>query len=321
MSYYIDPTTELPKDFGEIYSDRNIKITGVARINASNPNQVITEGVKIYCSPIDGGASAITLIPDGTYTLLGAGSSLWVKVRRLGGSNTIGDPLGTVTPGNGLDIYSPGTQPKSRKDYIQIFYQVAAGDIIAAGDLLRSGQIYNAIVGDPSYSTHSDLQTAINDVPDNSWILVRKMCSISTMITTDGKCLKLVFSGCGTGLIAAGASTGIRFDALGCQLVGFGTISGFATGINLNAKTGARIEMVFSSNTLNINFGALTSEQINYHGSYGLSENAHIETANTHHGAVGRWHDGKKRWEPMPLVTINDSSTLHAPIVIGAVYQ
>jgi len=314
MSYYIDPVTELPKDYGEIYSDKNIRITGVARLNSSNPNQVITEGVKVYCSPIDGGVQGVTLIPDGTYTLLGAGSSLWVKVRRLGGSTT-------VTPGNGLDIYSAGTQPKSRKDYIQIFYQVAAGDIIAAGDLLMSGQrIYDAIVGDPSFSTHSDLQTAINDVPDNSWILVRQMCSISTTITTAGKCLKLVFSGCGTGLLASGAATGMQFDAPSCQLVGFGTISGFTTGLNLNSHTGARVEMVFSSNTLNIDFGTLTSEQINYHGSYGLSENAHIETA-TDHGAVGRWNDTKKRWEPMPAVTINDGNTLQAPIVIGAVYQ
>jgi hypothetical protein len=314
MSYYIDPITELPKHYGEIYSDKNIKITGVARINTTNPNQVITEGVTIYCSPIDGGEPAITEIPNGTYTLSGTGSSFWVRLRRVSG-------LSSVALGNGIDIYTSGTQPKSRKDYIQIFYQVAAGEIIAAGDLLIAGQrIYDAIVGDLAYSTHSDLQTAINDVPDGSWILVRQMCLINTMITTGGKSLTLVFSGCGTGLMAAGATTGIQLDSPSCQLVGFGTISGFGTGVDLNNQVGSRIEMVFSSNTLNLNFGSLTSEQVNYHGSYGLAENAHIETA-TVHGAVGRWNDTKKRWEPIADVTINDGSTFQAPIVIGAVYQ
>jgi hypothetical protein len=314
MSYYIDPTTELPKDLGEIFSDRNLRISGIARINPSNPDQIITEGVRIICTPIDGASQAFTYIPDSTYTFSGAGSSMWVQIRRLAGSTT-------PVLGNGIEIYGAGLQPKSKKDYIQLFYQVAASDFVGAGDLLFPGQqIYDAIVGDPSYSTHTDLQTAIDDVDDGGWILVRKMCSVSTMITTGTKSLKFVFSGSGTGLVAAGATTGIQFGAAGCQMVGFGTISGFTNGIDLNNLTGSRVEMVFSSNTTNLIFGTLTSEEINYHGSYGLSENAHIETSTTH-GAVGRWNDVKKRWEPITTVTINDSDTFTAPIVIGAVYQ
>jgi hypothetical protein len=310
MSYYIDPTTELPKDLGEIFSDRNLRISGIARINPSNPDQLITEGVRIISTPIDGGNEAFTYIPDSTYTFSGAGSSMWVRVRRLAGTTTASPVL-----------YGPGLQPKSKKDFIQLFYQVAASDFVGAGDLLFPGQqIYDAIVGDPAYSTHTDLQTAIDDVADGGWILVRKMCSISTMITTGAKSLKFVFSGSGTGLLAAGATTGIQFGKAGCQMVGFGTISGFTNGIDLNNFTGSRVEMVFSSNTTNIVFGTLTSEEINYHGSYGLSENAHIETSNTH-GTVGRWNDVKKRWEPVTNVTINDLDTLTAPIVIGAVYQ
>ena len=358
MTNYISTATELPNNLGEIYSDRNIRIIGQARINPSNPNQIDTLGLQILCSPIDGGYEAIASVPDATYTLLGAGSSLWIKVSRT--SNLL-TPI-TVTP----EIYASGSQPKSRRDYVQVFYQTSTGQIVSVSSFLiytgplytRLGygvgqRIYDAIVGNvgDDHATHTDLQTAINDAPNNGWILVKKMCLVTTMINTNSKCLKLVFEGYGTGLQASGATTGIRFDQPGCQLVGFGQIKNFATyGVDLNNQTNSRLEMVFTGNGANINFGTLTSIQVNYEGSYGLTETSHIETS-TLAGVLGRWNDTKKRWEPISAIggkttiTVSDlgvttiavaggstvtidatgkltsTGTIQGAIVIGAVYQ
>jgi len=324
VTTYIDPTTELPQNLGELYSDRNIRIVGQARINPLNPNQIETLGVQVLCTPIGGGAESVSNITNGTYTLLGVGSSLWVKITRSG--------TATVTP----EIYAAGSQPKSRRDYIQVFYQSASNQIVSVSSFLiyqgplytRLGygvgqRIYDAIVGNSGddHVTHTDLQTAITDTPDGGSILIKKMCLVTTTITTSGKCIKFCFSGYGTGLQKSGsATTGISFGKIGCQLVGFGTITGFTTGVDLNTMTGCRIEMVFSSNTTNITYGTLTSIDVNVEGSYGLTETAHIETAALH-GAVSRWNNTKKRWEPVTGVTISDTGVLTGTTIIGAVYN
>lgn len=309
MTTYIDPTTELPQNLGEIYSDRNIRIVGQARINPSNPNQIDTIGIQILCTPMAGGSEGVSSLADATYTLGGAGASLWMKITRSG--------TATVTP----EIYAAGLQPKSRKDYVQVFYQTSSSQIVSISSFLvypgplytRLGygigqRTYDAIVGDvgDSHATHTDLQAAINDVATNSWILVKKMCLVATTITTGGKSLKLQFRGFGTGLQASGATTGITFSASGCQLVGFGQITGFTVvGVNLNSQTGSRIEMVFSGNTANINSTGLNGTQYSFEGSYGLTETSHIQTS-TSHGTVARWNNTTKRWEPVTGVTIND---------------
>lgn len=324
MTTYIDPTTELPQNLGELYSDRNIRIVGQARINPLNPNQIETLGVQVLCTPIGGGAESVSNITNGTYTLSGVGSSLWVKITRSG--------TATVSP----EIYAAGTQPKSRRDYIQVFYQSAANQIVSVSSFLiyqgplytRLGygvgqRVYDAIVGNSGddHVTHTDLQTAITDTPDGGSILIKKMCLVTSTITTSGKCIKFCFSGYGTGLQASGSpGTGISFGKIGCQLVGFGTISGFTVaGVDLNGFSKSRIEMVFSSNTTNINYGALTTADVNLEGSYGLTENSHIEPASLH-GAVTRWNNIKKRWEPVTGITISDSGVLTGT-VIGAVYN
>ena len=353
MTTYIDPTTELPQNLGEIYSDRNIRIVGQARINPSNANQIDTLGIQVLCTPIGGGAEGISNITNGTYTLSGAGSSLWVKITRSG--------TATVTP----EIYAAGAQPKSRRDYVQVFYQTSSSQIVSISSfLIYSGplytrlgygvgqRIYDAIVGNAGddHVTHTDLQTAINESPNNGWILIKKMCLVTTTITTASKSLKLVFEGYGTGLQASGATTGITIQAAGCQLVGFGTISGFTTyGVNLNGLIGARIEMVFSGNTANVNTTGLTGLQYSLSGSYGLSEDSHIQTASLE-GVLGRWNNTTKRWEPISgiggktitvdtagLMTISSSGgwtvsvdntgkllstgTIQGATVIGAVYN
>lgn len=354
MTTYIDPTTELPQNLGEIYSDRNIRIVGQARINPSNANQIDTLGIQVLCTPIGGGAEGISNITNGTYTLSGVGSSLWVKITRSG--------TATVTP----EIYAAGAQPKSRRDYVQVFYQTSASQIVSISSfLIYSGplytrlgygvgqRVYDAIVGNAGddHVTHTDLQTAINESPNNGWILVKKMCLVTTTITTASKSLKLVFEGYGTGLQASGTpGTGITFQAAGCQLVGFGTISGFTThGVNLNTQIGSRVEMVFSGNTANINTTGLTGLQYALSGSYGITEDSHIQTASVP-GVLGRWNDTTKRWEAISgiggktitvdnagLMTIASSGgatitidatgkilsngTIQGATVIGAVYQ
>ena len=312
MTTYIDPTTELPQNLGEIYSDRNLRIVGQARINPLNSNQIDTLGIQVLCTPIGGGAEGISNITNGTYTLSGAGSSLWVKITRSG--------TATVTP----EIYAAGAQPKSRRDYVQVFYQSSATQIVCINSFIYYGplytrlgyglgqRIYDAIVGNAGddHATHTDLQTAVNDAPANGWILVKKMCLVTTTITTASKSLKLVFQGTGTGLQASGATTGIIFSATGSQLVGLGTITGFTTyGVNLNNQTNCRIEMLFSGNTANINYGTLNGTQYNLEGSIGLTEDAHIQIS-TSHGTMARWHNTTKRWEPITGITVDDSGNM-----------
>jgi hypothetical protein len=315
VTTYIDPTTELPQNLADIYSDRNIRIVGQARINPNplNPNQIDTIGIQVLCTPVFGGSEGVSTLPNATYTLSGAGSSLWVKITRAG---TV-----TVAP----EIYAVGTQPKSRKDYVQVFYQTSASQIVSISSFLiytgplytRLGygvgqRIYDAIVGNSGddHVTHTDLQTAINETPNNGWILVKKMCLVTTPLNTNSKSIKFVFQGYGTGLQANGATTGITFQAAGCQMVGFGQVTGFSTsGIDLNNQIGSRIEMVFSGNTANINLGTLTAAQYNIQGSYGLSENSHITTSTTD-GAVSRWNNTSKRWEPVPNITIDGANKI-----------
>jgi len=355
VTTYIDPTTELPQNLGELYSDKNIRIVGQARINPSNANQIDTLGIQVLCTPIGGGAEGISNITNGTYTLSGVGSSLWVKITRSG--------TATVSP----EIYAAGAQPKSRRDYVQVFYQTSSSQIVSVSSfLIYSGplytrlgygvgqRVYDAIVGNvgDDHVTHSDLQTAINEAPNNGWILIKKMCLVTTTITTAAKCLKLVFEGYGTGLQASGATTGITLGAAGCQLVGFGTISGFTSfAVNLNSLAGARIEMVFAGNGNNVNTTGLTGLQYSLSGSYGITEDSHIQTAALE-GVLGRWNNTTKRWEPISNIggkttmTVNDiglitvavtggatitvdsttgkltsTGTIQGNVVIGAVYQ
>jgi hypothetical protein len=326
MTSFIDPVTLLPHRLGEIYSDRHIMIAGSARWTpGANPTDIGTldvdpnTGLKLITTPIDGGSTAITTIAGGTSlalawdTVTQRGSSVWVDINRLSGSQT-------VTLGNGLYVYAPNAVPKPTESRVLVLYRASTTDIIAtASFIVAQGPLYTklgvgtgqrvfaAIVGDDVDSTHNDLQSAINVVASGSWILVKKMCNVAATINTNSKVLKLMFVGQGTGLQASGASTGISFDQPGCQLVGFGEIKNFTGyGVDLNNKTNCRVEMVFSNNSNNINFGTLNYSQVNIEGSYGLSENSQI-AASTTHGSVGRWNNTTKRWEPTTL-TIDDNS-------------
>ena len=276
MTSYIDPTTQLPLNLGEIYSDRNLRILGQVRINPSNANQIDTLGLQIIGTPISGGAEVVNSITNGSY-LLGVGASLWINLNRVSSA--------TAT----AVIYAAGSQPLPQKNMLQVFYMPSSGTVIAFGSYLIQDTNYysfgyapktwDAVVGNSGDAsiTHTDLQTAITYVASvapssGGWILVKKMCSVTTTISIpSGKPIKLFFQGYGTGLQASGSpSTGITFNNSGCQLIGLGQITGFTTGVNLNNQLNSRIEMAFSSNTTNINYGSLVGTQYNIQGSIGV---------------------------------------------------
>ena len=312
MTTYIDPTTELPQNLGEIYSDRNIRIVGQARINPSVANQIDTIGIKVLCTPQSGGAEGVSAITDGSYALSGTGSSLWVKITRSG---TV-----TVTP----EIYATGAQPKSRKDYVQVFYQTSSSQIVSISSfLIYAGPLYtrlgygvgqrtwSAIVGSASdpHATHTDLQTAINDSPNGGRILIKTLLTLNSTVNVT-KSLVLNFQGRVSGITPSGTflppSTGLLLSDA-CSIIGCGQVFGFTTGINLGNIAGSRIEMVFSGNTTNINFGTLTGVQYSINGSYGLTQTSHIETSGTH-GTISRWNfNTSKRWEPVAGIVVDDS--------------
>ncbi len=308
---YIDPSTDLPQNLSEIYSDRNLRIVGRVRINPTNSTQLDLVDVQVLCTPTIGGVEVATSIPNGTYFIPNVGDSLWLKISRS--TNTTTSPV----------LYAATSQPKSRRDYIQLFYRTSEYILTYGNYALEVGylytrfgfstgqRVYDAIVGDAtdSFSTHSDLQTAITDVPNNSCILVKKMCLVTTTINTSSKTIKFVFNGKATGLQANGATIGITFQATHCQLVGYGTISGFTTGVNLNNHVGARLEMIFSSNTTNINLGSLTGDQYSINGSFGLSEVSHTTIGATE-GTVNYWNNTLKRWHPSTTVFVYSSGEI-----------
>lgn len=310
MTTYIDPSTELPQNLGEIYSDRNIRIVGQARINPSYANRIDTIGLKVFCTPMAGGAEGVSAITDGFYDLSGVGSSLWVKITRSG---TV-----TVTP----EIYAAGLQPKSRKDYVQVFYQVATNQIVSVSSfLIYPGPLYtrlgygvgqrtwDAIVGAASdpHATHTDLQTAINDSPHGGRILIKTLLTLTATVNVN-KSLVLNFQGRVSGITSGGATTGLSLTEA-CSIIGCGQVFGFTTGINLGNVAGSRIEIAFSGNSTNINFGTLAADKYNIEGSYGLSENSHITTSAID-GTVARWNNTSKRWEPVPNITIDAANKI-----------
>jgi hypothetical protein len=330
---FIDPVTLLPHRLGELYSDRHIMITGLARWTpGASPTDVGTvdvesSGIKIITSSLNGGLPAITQIGGGTSFSLAwdavnlRGSSVWVTLNRLAGTQT-------VTVGNGITIYGPTSTPLPTESQVLVFYRASTTDIIAMSSLVTSGpaytklgggtgqRIYAAIVGDDSDSTHTDLQTAINAVPTNSWILVKKMVTVTNnaTINTNSKVINFQFVGSGTGLVGQSPiTTGIQFDQPGCQMVGGGTITNFTYGVSLSPsgadKANCRIEMRFVGNTNNINWGTLNYRQANIDGSYGLTENAVIAIGAVH-GSLARWNNTTLRWEPVSTNTINDTGIL-----------
>lgn len=181
MQQFIDGNTLQPRRFGEVYSDRNIRIAGEARY-LSDSSQVETRGLKLICAPTNGGAEAITVIPNGLYSLAVADTSIWVQLRRAAGSTT-------VTLGSTLLVVGAGAQSPPQENWVQLFYRSSvASEIIAYGSFLvglspnwtrfgitRATGIYDAIVGqntaDPSV-THTNIQTAINDCVDGNRILI-----------------------------------------------------------------------------------------------------------------------------------------------------
>jgi len=261
---YISPNTLKPARFGEIYTDRNIKLVGRARWNTGT-NQVQTDSLSIHTTPINGGSAAVSDIPNGTYNLSAIGSSLWAKFRRTSGSTTVAL----------IDIveFTVGTQPTPREDWVQIFYRSATttivsmyGHVIAPGPaytrigVQMGNGIYDFIVG-PSgspYATHNDIQAAITDAVDGNRILILEgTYSVATAqnpavdataaISWSGKSLTLEGEGFNTVLVNGGAmtrafavqSTSATLTAAlgnGSRIINL-TVSGFTQGVAFLAQT------------------------------------------------------------------------------------
>lgn len=224
MTNYIDPVSYLPQNMGEIYSDRNIRMVGYAKVPLSNANQIVTLNVKIICTPLGGGAEAVTNIPSTTYTLLGEGSSLWVKINRDGTTPVTNTPV----------VNAAGTQPRPSKDYVQIFYQHSLGmmgfgnQYITQSDTFTNigtgfGQkTFDAIVSNDSTGNYTDLWLAISDLSaiSGARILVRSDQIISSATTISNSNLYIEFSE-GVKLTSAlAAGTALTFSGNGTSTNG-----------------------------------------------------------------------------------------------------
>ena len=162
MSSFIDPVTLQPNRLGELYSDRNIMITGQARWDAASQQVQISPstGLSIITAPVNGGAAAITTIAGGTNLQLlwdagsSRGSSVWIDINRMSGTKT-------VSVGNGITIYGPTSVPHPTESSIMVLYRASSTDVIATASFLvaagpiytklgaGTGQrVYSAIVGD-----------------------------------------------------------------------------------------------------------------------------------------------------------------------------
>lgn len=177
LNNVVDPITGLPLKFGELFSDRNLKLVGSARWNETT-GAVETRNVSLILTPIDGGSPAITVIPDGSYGLSRNGS-IWVQVRRTAGTTT-------VVSGSSL-LTNVSSQEKPKQNWIQLFIRTANDEIVTFGNWLILGGttftkigvttasgVYDSIVGPATnpFATHTSIQGAIDDASDGSRILI-----------------------------------------------------------------------------------------------------------------------------------------------------
>jgi len=177
LNNILDPVTGLPLKFGEIFSDRNLKVVGSARWDAAT-GSVQTRNLSLVLSPIDGGSPAVTVIPDSSYPL-SANASVWVQVRRTSGTST-------VVLGSSL-LADISSQEKPKQNWIQLFIRTANDEVVTFGNWLILGGttwtkigvttasgVYDSIVGpsDNPFATHTSIQGAIDDAADGSRILV-----------------------------------------------------------------------------------------------------------------------------------------------------
>lgn len=154
---YIDPVTNLPQGFGELFSDRNIMIVGNARWTPgalpTDPGTIDVDpstGLKIITTPLNGGAAAVTLIPGGTSISLTwdgtaqRGSSVWVELNRLAGTKT-------ETVGSGITVYSGTTMPVPSSSTTLLCYRSSASDVVAASFLIAPGPVYTKMGAGTGY--------------------------------------------------------------------------------------------------------------------------------------------------------------------------
>lgn len=224
LNNVIDPVTGQPRKLGELFSDRNIRLVGEMRWDSA-VNKVDTRNMRIISTPNDGGSPAITVIPDGSYTLSAANTSIWIELRRTAGTTTV--VLGTSL------IADVSSQQKPRPNWIQLFLRTSTNDIVTLGNWLvlsapqwtkagvtRGTSIYDAIVGNATnpFATHTTIQGAIDDALDGDRILVlsgeynlsgpgNSVVDASASLSWSGKTLTLEGEGYNTVLRNTGSLT------------------------------------------------------------------------------------------------------------------
>jgi hypothetical protein len=224
LNNVIDPVTNQPRKLGELFNDRNIRLVGEMRWDSA-VNKVDTRNLRIISTPNDGGAPAITVIPDGSYTLSGSNTSIWIEIRRTAGTTTV--VLGTSL------IADVSSQQKPRPNWIQLFLRTSTNDIVTLGNwvvlaapqwtkagVTRGTSIYDAIVGSATnpFATHTTIQGAIDDALDGDRILVlagtynltgpgNSVISSSAALSWSGKTLTIEGEGYGTIIENAGSMT------------------------------------------------------------------------------------------------------------------
>ena len=176
MTTYIDPISLLPPRFGEIYSDRNILLSGQASWGGIATPLLTTQGVSILVTPKGGGALSVCLLPNQTYALPVDGYTVWVKLNRSPGVHTL-------LFGTDVLIYDNVSIPTPSQDWLPAFTRFndkcyAHGGFVIPSILTQIGLAknsdYEIVVGsatDPR-TTYTSLAQAVQDAQSGWSILV-----------------------------------------------------------------------------------------------------------------------------------------------------
>jgi len=176
MTTYIDPISLLPPRFGELYSDRNILLSGQASWGGIATPLLTTQGVSILVTPKGGGALSVCLLPNQTYALPVDGYTVWVKLNRSPGVHTL-------LFGTDVLIYDNVSIPTPSQDWLPAFTRFndkcyAHGGFVIPSILTQIGLAknsdYEIVVGsatDPR-TTYTSLAQAVQDAQSGWSILV-----------------------------------------------------------------------------------------------------------------------------------------------------
>jgi len=252
---FINSDTLQPSRFGELYTDRDLKIFGEARWVAAS-NVVQTQDLSILVSAKDGGSTVVNEVPNLTYSLPANGDALWVRINR----SSVGSPY-TLVNAVDLVVYSSGSQPKPSENWFQLFIRHDNEIITCGGFVLSNSSQYTKIgftrssdydlivgpVNDPR-ATHFDIQAAVNEAVDGNRILILEGdYTLSAIVSVSGKTLTIegegwnsrIINGAALAnaftLVSASASVNAS-EGNGSRIIGL-RLQGFNSSVSFNAAT------------------------------------------------------------------------------------